>query len=75
MILYPAVSVPKQDGVQTARGDGQGTVRDACYPERRCLALLMSADATGAMLESRPTILGCIGECGLPARRKVSIQR
>ena len=35
----------KQRRVQTARGDGQGAVRDAWYVWRRSVALLMSADA------------------------------
>jgi hypothetical protein len=32
-ILYPAVSFPKRDEVQTASSDGQGTVRNVCYIE------------------------------------------
>ena len=48
---------------------------DACYVEQRCLAFLMSADATGAMLDPWPIVLGCDGQFDLAAKGKVSIQR
>ena len=51
-----------------------GAMRDACYVDQRCLALLMSADATGAMLEPGPMVLGCDGQVDLAARGKASIQ-
>ena len=44
-LSYPAMSIPNRGAVQTARGDGQVAVRDACFVGQRCLALLMSADA------------------------------
>ena len=50
-------------------------MRDACYDEQRCLAFLMSADATGVTLEPGPMVLGCDGRNGLTAKGKVSIQR
>jgi hypothetical protein len=34
----------------------------------------MSADATGAMLDPRPMILGCDGQVDLAVKGKVSIQ-
>ena len=37
-----------RDRVQTARGDGQGVMRDGCYVEQRCLALLMLAERDGS---------------------------
>jgi hypothetical protein len=49
-------------------------MRDTCYVEQRCLALLMSADATGAMLEPGLLVLGCDGQVDLAAKGKASIQ-
>ena len=48
-------------------------MRDACYVEQPCLALLMSADATGAMLEPGPMVLGRDKQVDLAAKGKVSI--
>ena len=47
---------------------------DACYVEQQCLALLMSADATGATLKPRLMVLGCDGQVDLAVKGKVSIQ-
>jgi hypothetical protein len=60
----------KRRRVQTARGDGQGVESDGCYEEQRCLALLRSAYTTGAMLESRPLVLGCDGQGDLAVKGK-----
>lgn len=43
-------------------GNGQGAARGRCYVEHKCLALLMSADMMGAMLESRPQELAAKGK-------------
>ena len=55
-------------------GRWAGAMRNACYVERRCLALLMSADAMGAMIDPGPTVLGCDRQINLAARGKASIQ-
>ena len=62
--------------VQTARGDGQGAVHDACYVEQWCLVLLMSADAMGAMLqvEPGPQEQGCDGRNDLAVKVKAFMQ-
>ena len=49
-------------------------MRDACYVEQRCLALLMSANAMEAMNDPGPMVLGCDGQVDLAARGKASIQ-
>lgn len=47
---------------------------DACYVEQWCLALLMLADAMGAMLEPGPIVLGCDRQVDLAVKGKVLIQ-
>ena len=52
-----------------------GAMRDACYEEQQCLAFLMSAGVTGAMLEPGPMDLGRDRKNSSTAKGKVSIQR
>ena len=51
------------------RGDARRVLRRAAVS-----CVLMSADATGAMLDPRPMILGCDGQVDLAVKGKVSIQ-
>jgi hypothetical protein len=56
-------------------GQWAGAMHGTCYVEQQCLALLMLADATGAMLEPVLLVLGCDGQVNLAAKGKVSIQQ
>jgi hypothetical protein len=67
------VSFPNRGELQTARGDGQGAVHDACYIEQWYLVLLMSANATGTKLEPGLLVLGCDRQVDLAVKGKVSI--
>ena len=51
-----------------------GAMCDACYEEQQCLAFLMLAGVTGAMLEPGLMDLGRDGQNSLTAKGKVSIQ-
>ena len=68
------MTFPNRDVVQTARGNGQGAVHDACYAEQWCLVLLISADAMGAMFEPGPQEQGCDQQNDLAVKEKAFIQ-
>ena len=52
-----------------SRGDARRVLRRAAVS-----CVLMSADATGATLEPKPLVLGCVGKVDLAATGKASIQ-